>query len=229
MHNLQVGGMISGSATTFEAFCLNVAANNLPIEVPLLIADRSEANLRVAQRINEMLGWDIKPVLIDRPSFPAGPAERKWDLTDQQSERILELVTEEHVDLVSQQGWLSRTRGVFFDEFGSVEAHNCSEEARLLNNHPGITSETVGKWGSNVHEHALANAKRTGLMRTAFTMHVVTANYDEGAVVSEHFVPILETDAVKDIERSVQQVEKANTATDILAFGQRRVEFLATA
>jgi len=219
-HNYQVGVLISGSATTFEAFCLNVAANNLPIEVPVLIVDRASANLGVAARINAELGWDIEPVLVDRASFPGGPAEKRWHLTDEQSEKILTVCDEHNVDVVSQQGWLSLTRGAFFEEFGSHPTHSSLLEASLLNNHPGITRDTEGLHSDAVHE---VSAR---LGRAAFTMHLVTEQYDQGEIWAEHLVPVLDGYTAKDVKRAVQASEKAYTAQDILRFLVAREQYL---
>lgn len=219
-HNYQVGVMISGSATTFEAFCLNIHTNNLPIEVPLLVADRPAANLRVARRINKLLGWDIRPVLIDRETCPGGATDRRWDMTDDQSDVLLHEIDASGVQIVSQQGWPTRTRGAFLDEFGSLPDHERPEQAALLNNHPGITSDTEGLWGSQVHERAAE------LGRTAFTMHVVSAEYDQGFIWREHTVPVLPGDTADIIERSVQAVEKARTAQDVLDFARAHGAYL---
>lgn len=215
---VSLGVMISGSATTFEACCLNIAANELPIEPRLLIADRPTANLQVAERINKLLGWDIKPVLIDRASFPGGATERSWDMTDDQSEALLGEVQAAGVTLLSQQGWLSRTRGVLLETFGQKPEHTQPEQSALLNNHPGITADTPGLWGKGVHQRAAE------LGRTAFTMHTVSDGYDEGFVWAEHPVPVLPGDTADQVERSVQAVEKAMTAHDILAFARARTE-----
>lgn len=213
---VKLGVMISGSATTFEACCLNIATQELPIEVPLLVADRASANLGVAERLNKLLGWEIKPVLIDRANFPGGPTERSWDMTDEQSEALLLEAADAGVTLLSQQGWLSRTRGVFLDTFGQKPEHTWPEQSALLNNHPGITADTPGLWGKKVHQRAAE------LGRTAFTMHTVSDGYDEGFVWAEHPVPVLPGDTADQVERSVQAVEKATTAHDILAFAEAR-------
>lgn len=202
----RVGVMISGSATTFEAFCLNIAVNELPIEVPLLVADREAANLQVANRLSRLLGWKIRPLLLDRQSFPDGPTDRRWDMTDGQSSALLEIGEGEGVELYSQQGWLTRTRGVFLDELGLQPYHDSPLDSRILNNHPGIPKDTPGLWGPRVHEVALENG------RTAFTVHAVSEQYDRGLVYRQIDVPILPGDTAKDVERSVQAVEKANTA-----------------
>lgn len=212
----RLGVMISGSATTFEACCLNIAAHELPIEVPLLVADRESANLELAERLNRLLGWEIKPVLIDRATFPGGATERLWDMTDKQSEALLKEATDAGVTIMSQQGWLSRTRGVFLDAFGQKPEHTRPEQSRLLNNHPGITADTPGLWGKSVHQRAAE------LGRTAFTMHTVSDGYDEGFVWAQHIVPVLVGDTADQVERSVQAVEKATTAQDILSFANAR-------
>lgn len=216
----RVGVMISGSATTFEAFCLQIKAQELPIEVPVLVADREAANLEIAERMNRLLGWKIRPILLDRAAYPGGATKRRWDLTDEQSEALLRIVQDEGVDVLSQQGWLSRTRGIVHYELGEQPDHELAIQSCILNNHPAIPEDTAGLYGINAHRRAAE------LGRTAFTVHTVSDGYDEGIVYAQVPVPVLDGDVDIDVERSVQAVEKAFTPGIILRFAQERAEYV---
>jgi folate-dependent phosphoribosylglycinamide formyltransferase PurN len=213
--------MISGSATTFEAFCLGIQERDMPIEVAVLVADRTSANLGLAERMNRMLGWSIRPVLLDKATYSDGATERTWDMTDAQSEALLAIAQAEEIDLFTQQGWLSRTRGVFHEAYGEQSQHDLAIQSRLLNNHPGIPEDTPGLWGHGVHERAAE------LRKTAFTVHAVSDGYDEGIVYASVPVPVLETDTAHEIERSVQAAEKVFTPGIILRFLDERRDYLA--
>ena len=223
LHNHQVGLLISGSGTTAIATCLNIAAYKLSIDVPVMFADRTSANLEIVDFINAQLGWDIKPVLVDREAFPGGATEKKWALTDEQSERILQVTRDEGVDFLSQLGFLSMTRGVLLEEMGEQPGHTMPEQGSILNNHPGDTTDTRGLYGDAVHKRSYE------LERAAFTIHGVNADYDQGMDVARYEVPVLPafTDW-RDVKDAVMAVEKANTAVELAAFGDRRVAYLAS-
>jgi folate-dependent phosphoribosylglycinamide formyltransferase PurN len=223
-HNYPVTLLASGSGTTVEAFSHAIVANNLPIEVVEVICDRpGEKVLDKVRRLNLTHGWDTKPSLIDKETFPGGPGDRNWDITDEQSEEIARHFEESGVVMGMQLGWASRTRGVFFEQWGSLPQHTCAEEADLANLHPSFKKETAGKYGHGVHELRYAQTRESGVYTTAMTLHVVTANYDEGATFSEREIRFLESDGVKEIEETENAFEKAFVAQDLLEFLRRKV------
>ena len=75
----------------------------------------------------------------------------------------------------------------------------------ILNIHPSLLPKYGGKgmYGHFVHE-AVHAARET---ESGITVHWVNEHYDEGAIVAQRRVSILENDTVADIERKVRALE----------------------
>lgn len=222
-HNIPIGALASGSGTTFESLGHSIAANNLPLELRLLVVDRPGVKaLRVAELLNKTYHWDIRVETVDHETYPKGATERKWDMTDEQSEVIAEYFSAEDIFLGAQLGLLSRTRGVFFDQYGALDSHTQKEQAALVNTHPGLLWQTKGLWGSKVHEKVVQD----GSSETAQTLHVVTSEYDEGAIIAENRVAVLPGFTAEEVEAAVQSVEKQFIGPDITRFALAREAYL---
>ncbi len=76
----------------------------------------------------------------------------------------------------------------------------------IINTHPSLLPKFGGKgmFGMNVHR-AVVEAKEKV---TGPTVHFVNEKYDEGNIISQTTVDILETDTPDDVSRKVQEVEK---------------------
>lgn len=86
-------------------------------------------------------------------------------------------------------------------------------EGRILNTHPALLPEFggAGMFGDRVHAAVLAAGRTT----SGATVHLVTADYDEGPVVAQVEVPVLPGDDVPALRGRVQAAEKALLA-DVL-------------
>ncbi|MEU2199274.1 formyltransferase family protein [Isoptericola sp. NPDC019482] len=80
-------------------------------------------------------------------------------------------------------------------------------DGRILNTHPALLPEFggAGMFGDHVHEAVLASGRPV----SGATVHVVTADYDEGPVVAQAEVPVLPGDDVPALRARVQAAEKA--------------------
>lgn len=78
---------------------------------------------------------------------------------------------------------------------------------RILNIHPALLPAFGGKgmFGRRVHEAVLA----TGCRVTGPTVHLVNERYDEGRILGQWPVPVLEGDTVETLAARVLQVEHA--------------------
>ena len=76
----------------------------------------------------------------------------------------------------------------------------------IINTHPSLLPKFGGKgmFGMNVHR-AVVEAKEKF---TGPTVHFVNSNYDEGNIISQEKIEILETDTPEDVSRKVQEIEK---------------------
>lgn len=76
----------------------------------------------------------------------------------------------------------------------------------IINTHPSLLPKFGGKgmYGMNVHKAVVsAHEKFTGP-----TVHFVNSNYDEGNIISQEIVEVLEADTPEDVSKKVQEIEK---------------------
>jgi phosphoribosylglycinamide formyltransferase-1 len=76
---------------------------------------------------------------------------------------------------------------------------------RIINIHPALLPKYGGKgmYGNHVHEAV----KKSKDAQTGITIHYVTANYDEGAIIHQATTKILPEDKVEQIAGKVHQLE----------------------
>jgi phosphoribosylglycinamide formyltransferase-1 len=84
---------------------------------------------------------------------------------------------------------------------------------KIINIHPSLLPKFGGKgmYGHFVHE-AVFNSKEK---ESGITIHYVNENYDEGQIIKQFKVDILETDTPNDIESKVRRLEIENFAKTI--------------
>jgi phosphoribosylglycinamide formyltransferase-1 len=95
---------------------------------------------------------------------------------------------------------------------------------KILNIHPGLLPAFGGKgmYGKYVHEAVLAyGAKVSGV-----TVHFVDEEYDQGPVVLQKTVPVLDNDDAGSLAERVLALEHANfwRAIEAVASGKLRIE-----
>jgi phosphoribosylglycinamide formyltransferase-1 len=95
--------------------------------------------------------------------------------------------------------------------------------ARMLNTHPGLLPETGNLWGEHVQEWVIENHKS----HTGQTLHVVSAEYDDGPVVAEHSITVEPDETAHELSERVKALEKENLIIDINKFIIERQKFLS--
>jgi len=76
---------------------------------------------------------------------------------------------------------------------------------KIINIHPALLPKYGGKgmYGDHVHEAIKANNE----IETGITIHYVTKNYDEGAIIHQSKIEISSVDSASDIAQKVHQLE----------------------
>ena len=80
------------------------------------------------------------------------------------------------------------------------------KKKKAINSHPALLPDFGGKgmYGLNVHRAVLkAKKKETGI-----TIHYVNENYDEGAVIAQKKIPVLENDTPEGLQDRIKVQEK---------------------
>lgn len=76
---------------------------------------------------------------------------------------------------------------------------------KIINIHPALLPKYGGKgmYGSHIHKAVVLNKEK----ETGITIHYVNENYDEGAIIFQEKVLLVDTDTVDDVANKIHQLE----------------------
>jgi phosphoribosylglycinamide formyltransferase 1 len=197
---VRTGILVSGGGRSLENICSRVADGRLTgIEVCIVVASRSTAG---ALARAEKFGVGTRVV---RPVDYGRDAERH-------SEAISAVMDEFRVDLVVLAGWL---------HFYLIPERY---EHRVVNIHPSLIPAFCGKgyFGHHVHQAVIDfGAKVTGC-----TVHFADNEYDNGPIILQHTVPVLEDDDADVLASRVfdAETEALPAALQLFADDRLRIE-----
>ncbi len=108
---------------------------------------------------------------------------------------ILNLLRQHRADLIVLAGYMRKLGPMTLAEY----------KGRVLNIHPALLPKHGGQgmYGRAVHEAVLAGHEQ----ETGVTIHLVDAEYDQGAIIAQTRVPVLDTDTVETLAARVLETE----------------------
>ena len=187
--------LLSGSGTTLQNLIDRIDAGELDATVGCVIGSRPDAyGLERARKHGIPHEAVVRKDYPDRAAF---------------NEALWAAIEPYAVDLVVLAGFM------FILEVPAAFEH------RILNVHPALLPAFGGKgmYGHHVHEAVLAyGAKVTGA-----TVHFVDAEYDQGPVILQETVPVLEDDTPDSLAARVQAKERELYPRAIQLFGEGRL------
>jgi len=79
---------------------------------------------------------------------------------------------------------------------------------KIINIHPALLPKYGGKgmYGMNVHRAVVENKEK----ETGITIHFVNENYDEGNIIFQERVALLETDSPETVAEKIHELEQDN-------------------
>jgi phosphoribosylglycinamide formyltransferase-1 len=149
------------------------------VAVDVVVADRACRALEVAA------GAGIEAMLVVRPSFgadfdrPVYTAELVGALGDRQ------------VDVVAMAGFMTVLSASMFDVYGG----------RVLNTHPSLLPAFPGA-------HAVRDALAFGVKLTGCTVHLATERMDDGTILAQEAVAVLDGDTEDTLHERIKAVER---------------------
>lgn len=145
---------------------------------------------------------EVVAVVGSRPGIRALDRARSADVStaalgepDTEGRRLGELLERSGAELVVLAGYLRKIPPEVVRSW----------RGRMVNIHPALLPSFggAGMYGERVHEAVLASGARV----TGVTVHFVDEAYDEGAIVAQWPVPVLEDDDAEDLGGRVLEVE----------------------
>ncbi|HEV3452531.1 MAG TPA: phosphoribosylglycinamide formyltransferase [Acidimicrobiia bacterium] len=123
--------------------------------------------------------------LVERTSF--GPDFDRISYTH----RVVDALKRHEVDLVAMAG------------FGTIlgEPVHDAYPRRIVNTHPALLPAFKG-W------HAVEDAMGAGVKVTGWTAHLATLEVDDGPILAQEPVPVLDDDTVETLHERIKQVER---------------------
>lgn len=171
--------MGSGTGSNAKALCQAARSNESEYTVELVLATSPDAGIcEVARAENVVL--EVIPASVKGEEF---------------STKLCSLLEQFRIDVLVLAGFM---RLVSPKVLTYMNGH-------VVNIHPALLPEFGGKgmYGLRVHEAVLAKGRR----ETGATVHVVTEQYDEGAVIGQTKVPVYAEDSPASLQQRVKESE----------------------
>ena len=149
------------------------------LPVAVVVVDRACAAIERA----EAAGVPVE--LVERTSF--GP---EFDRTAY-THRVVDVLKRHEVELVAMAG---------FGTILSQEVHDAFP-GRVVNTHPALLPAFKG-W------HAVDDALAAGVKVTGVTVHYATLEVDDGPILAQEAVPVLEGDTTATLHERIKEVER---------------------
>lgn len=152
------------------------------LEVALVAADRPCRGLEVARDAG------VEAVLVDRASF--GGFTGAFD-RDRYCDELVRVLGQHRTELIAMAGFGTIVNARFHAEF----------PGRVLNTHPSLLPDFKG-W------HAVAQAIESGVPESGCTVHVATLELDDGPILAQRRVPVLDGDDESTLHERIKAVER---------------------
>jgi phosphoribosylglycinamide formyltransferase-1 len=149
------------------------------LPIAVLVVDRPcEAVVRA-----ERAGVAVETV--ERESF--GPAFDRVDYTH----RVVDALKRHEVDIVAMAGFMTILAQPMLDAYGG----------RITNTHPSLLPAFKGA-------HAVEDALAAGVPETGCTVHYATLEVDEGPILAQEPVPVVDGDTADTLHERIKQAER---------------------
>lgn len=221
----RIAVLASGGGTTVEAFIRAGQRGEINVDVGLVIASRAKAGVfdRITS-LNQEFGLHIDCVLINSETHPAAIGENvgTGQQTAAEEAAILAALLAGSYELVALMGYMKRIGRNLIESFGWLPSYSSMFEARMVNTHPGLLPDTKAMYGLQIQQYVLEHK----LPYAGQTLHLVSEQYDDGPVISDHKVPVEANDTAESLFERVQAVEKKYLPRDIEDFITGRLAYI---
>jgi phosphoribosylglycinamide formyltransferase-1 len=149
------------------------------IPVVVVLADRPCAALDVAREAG------VAVELVERDDYTAAFDRLAY------THRVVDALVAHGVELIAMAGFGTILEKPIHDAFPN----------RILNTHPALLPAFKG-W------HAVPAALAAGVKITGCTVHLATLEVDDGPILAQEAVPVLEDDTVESLHERIKEVER---------------------
>lgn len=174
---LKIAVLISGTGSNFVAIATAIEQGRLNAQICYVVASNPRAKGII--RAQEM----GIPTMVFTPEDYAASTQRV-------ERRMVENFKSVGVEYVVMAGYMRKVSGVLLSAYPNA----------VINLHPALLPKHKGA-------HAIKDAFEAGDKMTGVTIHLANAEYDEGPIIYQREVPVLEGDTLDDLEARIHDAE----------------------
>jgi phosphoribosylglycinamide formyltransferase 1 len=149
------------------------------LPVSVVVADRE------CQALERAAAANVATELVERTSFGADFDREAY------THRVVDALKRHEIDLVAMAGFMTVLAEPMFDAY----------DGSITNTHPSLLPEFKGA-------NAVADALVAGVRETGCTVHYATVKVDEGPVLAQETVPVLDNDTTDSLHERIKEVER---------------------
>ena len=175
---IRLGVLGSTNGTDLLPILTAIKDGELDASVELVVSNNKKALI-----LEKARSHNIDSFFIDHKN-------KKREVFDKE---ISQRLKEKEVDLILLIGFMRILSGGFVSEWSG----------KIINVHPSLLPKHAGGMNEDVHKQVL----KAGDKETGCTVHLVTAQVDEGPILVQKRCPVLEGDTVGSLKEKVQKLE----------------------
>ncbi len=181
MKKIRIAVFASGTGTNFQTISNNIDKGEITAEIGVVISNNKDSG---ALKFASEKGFRTEHI-----------SKKQFSGFDEMSGRILEILEKESIDLIVLAGYMKLLHSKIVKHF----------ENRIMNIHPALLPSFGGKgfYGERVHKAVL----ETGAKVTGVTVHFVNEVYDQGPIILQECVPVMDDDDHHSLASRVLKVE----------------------
>jgi len=177
---LNLGFMASHGGSGMQAI-LEAIQHGLNAKAKVLIGNNQNSKAFAIAEQHELATFHL--------SAKTHPNSNQLDLA------ICSILQEHHIDLLVLSGYMKKLGPITLDKFAN----------KILNIHPSLLPNYGGQgmYGDHVHQAVIAN----GDNQSGASVHIVTAEYDQGPVLKQTIVSLEANETVESLREKVKAIE----------------------
>ena len=175
---MKIAVFVSGGGTNLQAIIDRVQSGFLPnVEISLVLSSSSDA-----YALTRASNYGIPSVVCSAKNYPS---RELWD------EAVLDHVMKSGATLIVLAGYLSLLGSKVVKAFSN----------RIINVHPALIPSFcgAGMYGINPHIAVL----QRGVKVSGATVHFVNENYDEGPIILQKAIEVLQDDTPESLQKRI--------------------------
>ncbi len=174
---LNIAVLISGTGSNFVAIQNAILNGELDARIRYVVASNPRA-----KGIIRAQEFGLPTMVFDPADYAAS--------TQQVEQRMVENFRNAGVEYVIMAGYMRKVSEVLLGAYPN----------RVVNLHPALLPKHKGA-------HAIQDAFEAGDKVTGITIHLANAEYDEGPILYQREVPVLEGDTLEELETRIHAAE----------------------